>query len=76
MSFFKRLTPFFIAGIFIALLTFGMVLLAYLFIIGAVIGMVLFVVNTVRERFFTPKKKAPPPPPSGRVIDSDDWHKL
>ncbi len=73
----NRISPFIVAGIAIITLIFGMVLLAYLFIIGAAIGIVLFVINWVRENFFRNKKvKRSPKQPSGRIIDSDDWRKL
>ena len=72
----NRLIPFFIAGIFLVAMAFGLVLLAYLFLIGEIAGMILFAVASIRERFFSPKKKVKPPQPSGRVIDSDDWRKL
>lgn len=75
MHFFKRLTPFIIAGIMLAVMAFGMILLAYLFLIGTVIGMILYAFNWIRERYFTPRKKQPRQP-SGRVIDSDEWRKL
>lgn len=73
---FNKLMPFLIAGIMLAVMAFGIVLLAYLFLIGTVIGMILFAINWVRERYFSPPKKEPPRQPSGRVIDSDDWRKL
>lgn len=75
MRFFKRLVPFIIAGIMLAVMAFGLILLAYLFLIGTVIGMVLYAFNWVRERYFRPPNKQPRQP-SGRVIDSDDWRKL
>ena len=75
MRFLNRLIPFLLAGIFLAVMAFGLVLLAYLFLIGTLVGMVLFAVSWIRERFFTPKKKQPLQP-SGRIIDSNDWRKL
>ncbi len=75
MSLLKRLTPFLLAGVVLAVLAFGLILLAYLFVIGSLIGMILFIFNWVRERFFTPVKTSQPKP-SGRVIDTDDWRKL
>lgn len=75
MSIFKRLTPFLVAGILIVILAFGLVLFAYIFLIGAIVGTCLFVVNWIRQRF-APPKPVKPPTPSGRIIDSDDWRKL
>jgi hypothetical protein len=75
MTFLNRITPFLLAGIMIAVLAFGLVILAYLFLIGTLIGSALFAMSWVRARFTAPKpiiqKK-----PSGRVIDTDEWRKL
>ncbi|HTM63897.1 MAG TPA: hypothetical protein VL360_05290 [Gammaproteobacteria bacterium] len=75
MRFLNRIIPFLIAGMILVMLAFGMVLLAYIFLIGTVVGIALFAVSWIRERFFarTPK---PPAQKQGRVIDSDDWRKL
>jgi uncharacterized membrane protein YciS (DUF1049 family) len=51
-------------------------LLAYLFVIGAIVGLVLFAVDYLRKRFHHPDKKTKPRRASGRIIDSDDWRKL
>lgn len=74
----QKIAPFIAAGIFIVALTFGLVLLAYLFVFGAILGSVLFVINWAKEKFFKKNKQqeTPPSQPSGRVIDSDDWRKL
>jgi hypothetical protein len=53
---------------------FGMFLLAYLFLIAAVVGIIFYLYNWVRLRFFAPKVK--PQQPSGRIIDTDEWRKL
>lgn len=76
-SLLNRLIPFILAGILIAALAFGMVLLAYLFVIGALVGLSLYLINVIRQKFFAPKKKAAKPKPRpGRVIDSNDWKEL
>ena len=76
MTFLNRLIPFFIAGIVITVLMFGLVLFAYIFMISAIIGLGLFAFNWVRAHFFPPPKPVESAKPSGRVIDSDEWHKL
>lgn len=75
MNIINRLRPFILAGILLALLAFGIVILAYLLLIGAVAGSVLFAITWIRERFFRPRE-IKPKQPSGRIIDSDDWRKL
>lgn len=75
MPLLNRLIPFVIAGIMLAIFAFGLILLAYLFLIGTVLGIILFAINWIRARFVKTTKKKPLKP-SGRVIDSDDWRKL
>lgn len=73
----NRLIPFVLAGMLIVALAFGMVLLAYIFMIGALVGLSLYLVNVIRQKFFAPKKRVTKPrPKSGRVIDSSDWKEL
>lgn len=73
----NQLVPFILAGIALVAFAFGIVLLAYLFLFGAILGFILFIISWIRNRFFPPKtitrdtrKK------SGRIIDSDDWKEL
>ena len=75
---FKSLTPFVFIGIAIVAFTIGFIVLAYLFIFGAVVGIILFFVNWLRAKLAT-HQQVPMPKPihkSGRVIDSDDWKEL
>ncbi len=73
----NQLIPFLLAGIAIVAFVFGIMLLAYLFFFGAIIGFILFIIAKIRAKFFSSKtsvqkrKKS-----SGRIIDSDDWNKL
>lgn len=75
MNIIKRLRPFLLAGILLVALAFSMVIFAYLLLIGAAAGLVLFAISWIRERFFRPPE-VKPKQPSGRIIDSDDWRKL
>lgn len=75
MPIFNRLKPFILAGILLVVLAFGLVILAYIMLIGALAGLVLFAISWIRQRFFQTHEKKPPQP-SGRIIDSDDWRKL
>lgn len=73
----NQLIPFFLAGIAIVAFAFGIFLLAYLFLFGALIGLVLFCLSWIRKQFV--KSKPPMPikrPKKGRIIDSDDWKQL
>lgn len=75
--FLNQLLPFFLAGIAIVAFAFGVMLLAYLFLFGAIVGFILFVAAWIRKKFFPPKtlvKKTTSK--QGRTIDSDDWKKL
>jgi hypothetical protein len=71
---FARLMPFIMIGIAIVAFAFGLVLLTYLFILGALIGIALFLINWMREKFF-PNKKITPynnAKKKGRTIDHQD----
>ncbi len=75
--FFNQFIPFIIAGIVIVAFTFGIMLLAYLFLFGAIIGFTLFVISWIRAKFFPstlPQKTKQGA--NGRIIDTDEWKKL
>lgn len=73
----RQLTPFLFICLAVLLFGFGLMLFAYLFIFAVIVGSVLYVANWIQRRFLTPPKKpAPRPKNSGRVIDSDDWHRM
>lgn len=73
----NRIMPFILIGIAIVAFAFGILILAYLFLIGAIIGLSLFLISWVRDKLYPPKtvtkvqKK-----PQGRTFDSDDWKEL
>lgn len=75
MQLINRIIPFFIALIIFAFLMFGFVLLAYLILFSAILGSIIYIVNRVRAHFITPDVKKREEP-KGRIIDTDDWHKL
>lgn len=73
----NQLLPFLLLGIAIVVFAFGIMLLAYLFLFGAIIGLVLFIIAWIRNTFFPPRQ----PPANiqkktGRIIDSNDWKEL
>lgn len=72
---FNQLIPFIFIGIAIVAFAFGIMLLAYLFLFGAMVGLVLFLISWIKQRFFT-KKTITKPKRNGRTIDSDDWKNL
>lgn len=75
--FFSQLIPFFFIGIAIVAFAFSMMLLAYLFFLGAIVGLILFLASYIKQRFFPSKKDTrKTASSSGRVIDSNDWRKM
>jgi hypothetical protein len=70
-SFYARLLPFIFLGIALVALVFGLILLAYLFIFGALVGLTLFAVAYIRQRFFG-SKQIIIPKKQGRTIDHDE----
>lgn len=75
--FLNKLIPFILLGIAIVAFAFGIMLLAYLFFIGALVGLILFTIAWIKAAFFPPKKVVRhQKTKSGRVIDSDDWKKM
>jgi O-antigen/teichoic acid export membrane protein len=73
---FRQLTPFIFIGIAIVAFAFSVMILAYLFLFGAMIGLLLFVIVWIKDKFLTTKPKTPSVKRSGRIIDSDDWKKM
>ncbi|RDI46520.1 hypothetical protein [Aquicella lusitana] len=75
--FLNQLIPFLLLGIAIVAFVLGIMLLAYLFLFGAIVGLILFVIAWIRQKFFPAKTVARTKKrTSGRIIDSDDWKKL
>lgn len=66
---FARLIPFVMLGIAIVAFLFGLMLLTYLFVFGAIVGLALFGITWLKEKFFSPKKQLVK---RGRTIDHKD----
>jgi len=64
-SLFARIIPFIFLGIMIVLLVAGVIILSYLLIAGAIIGLILFIIAWVRDRFFKHTSKSK----HGRTLD-------
>lgn len=59
-------------GIFIVLLICALIFFSYIFVIGATIGLVLFLIAYIRKRFFAPKvQKFVRDTSKHRIIDQD-----
>ena len=71
----RALVPFILFGIALVAFAFSVFILAYLFLVGAAVGLVLFLFYWIREKFFAPKP-IPKSKTTGRIIDSDEWRKL
>jgi len=71
----RRITPFIILGISLVALTFGLILLFYLFLFGATVGIILYIINWIKIKYSS-RTKTPAKTRSGRTIDSDDWRVL
>ena len=70
----NRLIPFLMLGIGLTAIAFGIVILAYLFLFGAIVGLILFSITWIRQKFFP--NKVVKSVKKGRTIDSDDWNVL
>lgn len=72
---FTKLMPFLMACIALVAFAFGLILLTYLFVFGALIGVTLYAISWVRRRFFPSShivKSSDETPKKGRIIDHDD----
>ena len=72
LNFFAKLVPFVLLGIALVALAFGLMLIAYLLVFGAIVGFVLFAISWIRERFFPSKQVTRVPKRRGRTIDHQD----
>lgn len=71
----RALVPFILLGVAIVAFAFSVFILAYLFLVGAIVGLVLFIIYWIRETFFAPKQSVSKSK-TGRIIDTNDWRKL
>lgn len=68
-----KLTPFIIFGIMIFIFIAGLVILSYILIFGALIGLVLFVAQWLRDKLISRKSNLPTKTErKGRIIDHDE----
>lgn len=73
-SFLSKIIPFIFLGIMIVLLVAGIIVLSYLLIFGAIVGLVLFTFAWIKDRFFKKKTDILTASKSrrGRTIDHRD----
>ena len=72
----NKLAPFILLGIILISFFFGVVLLAYLFLFGAILGIILYTLTWLRNTFFVKKPPIKSQKQRGRIIDTDDWNRL
>ena len=66
-----QIVPYLWFGLFILIGLAGLILLSYLLIWGAILGVLLYAIFYVKQRFFT--KNRPPVRKMGRIYDQDDF---
>jgi hypothetical protein len=71
MSFISRIMPFVVLGIMLVVLVAGFVLLSYLLVFGALVGLVLFAMAWLKEKILPPQK-LPAAKREGRTFEHDD----
>ncbi len=70
----QKIVPFIFLGIMLVILVFGIIILSYVLILGAIVGFVLYIIARIKEKFFPSKhltktgfSKKP-----GRTFEHDD----
>jgi hypothetical protein len=70
-----RITPFLFLGMGLVALIAGLILFSYLLILGALVGLALFVITWVKEKFFPSKslstRERPELKRKGRTFDHE-----
>ncbi len=60
-------------GFMIVVLIGGLILLSYLLIFGVIVGLILFCVSWLKDKFFPSKEVSKTTPKSGRTLDHDEF---
>lgn len=66
-----RIMPFISLGIFIVLLVVGIVFLSYIFVIGAVVGLIIYAIAWIRIKFAGKTTQATPSTQHGNIYEHD-----
>jgi hypothetical protein len=69
---YAKIMPFFMLGIALVLIFYGLMLLAYLFVFGAIVGAVLFAIAWIKAKFFASRAISVPTRRRGRTIEHDE----
>jgi hypothetical protein len=67
----SRFMPYLMLGIMLVILTAGLILLSYLLVFGALVGLALFAVAWLKAKLFPPSQLPQVKPKQGRIIDQD-----
>lgn len=71
---FSRIIPFIICGIIIVALIAGLVLLSYLLVLGAFVGLILFMLAWFKNKIFPPTTiVVTKPPKDGKTFDHNEF---
>jgi len=70
---FTSLIPFLFFGILVVILAAGLIIVSYLLIWGAIVGLILFLIAWIKEKLFPSKHltRTNPSKSSGRTIDHE-----
>lgn len=78
-SLFARILPFFFLGFMLVLFILGIVVLSYLWVLAALVGLIILLIAKLKSRFSPRPPQVdirftmqPKPPNSGRIIEHDD----
>lgn len=76
-QFTQKLIPFFVLGMILVIFAFGIMLVTYLLLLGAIAGSILYIISWIKEKFFHSQAPAAHrKPQTGRIIDLYDWEKV
>jgi hypothetical protein len=69
----NTLVSFLALGVSIALFIGAILLLSWLFLVGAIIGGILYVALLIKQKFFPSPQPPKPQKPSGKTYEHDDF---
>lgn len=72
MRLLEKILPYIILGITIALLILALVVLSYVIFWGILLGLLIYGIAWVKNKFFTPKSQSLNEETSGRIIEHND----
>jgi hypothetical protein len=69
---YAKIMPFIMLGIALVAIFYGLILLAYLFVFGAIVGMGLFAIAWVKAKYFATRSISVPKKRSPRTFDHNE----